>query len=184
MQEREWILGHAGRRAAGQEAPIWVKHFAHKRPMVGFRDPEQCADIEQGEGSREVGDELALTPVDELVDEPVGDVANGWLQGVDVFRSEVPGDQCSILRVPRRIHGRDLLAHRQPMTVCLHEFSDVVTFEANWEARKGTAQSIARRERCGIGEHGCRFVVTSDHDDIVMRFTLDRAALPETVEVG
>ncbi len=87
--------------------------------MVGFGNAEQIGDDEQGERVRVVVDELALTPVEELVDLTIGEPPHELLVLLEALRRDQPHQEPAVSGVLRRIERGQLIAERQLVAVLL-----------------------------------------------------------------
>ena len=86
---------------------------------VGLRHAHHLGDHLQRELGREVGDEVALAPLDDRVDDPRRGLVDVALEVADAARRERPAHEQPVPRVARRVHhqhqhvllGEHLLFH-------------------------------------------------------------------------
>ena len=145
---------------------------------------EQIGDDVERERTGEVADELALAPLDELVDLAVGVAPHEVFVLAQPLGRDEPHQQAPVRLVPGVVHDRDLVAERQLVTVLVDQLADVVALERHRKAGEGPADGVAGRERSGVRVHRDGLVVAGHHDHAVVRLPLDGALLAEMVEVG
>ncbi len=85
--------------------------------VVLLGNTEEVGDDEHRERAGEVVDELAAAPVDERVELAVGQPPHEVLVLLEALRRDQPHQQTAMVGVRRRIHRRELVAHRQRVAV-------------------------------------------------------------------
>ena len=81
--------------------------------VVLFGDPEEIGDDVERERAGEVPDELALPPLDELVDLAVGVPPHEVLVLAEALRRDQAHQEPPVRLVLGRVHGQDLVAEGQ-----------------------------------------------------------------------
>ncbi len=150
--------------------------------ILGY--PEQVGDDQQCERSRELGDELALAVVDELVDLAIGEAPHEVLVLPQPLGRDEAHEEASVLGVLGRVHARQLVAEGQFVAVLLDQIADVVAFEGDREAGEGPRCLGGRGEPLGIRVDGPALLEPGHHHHVVVLLGPHGALGAQPVEVG
>ena len=151
--------------------------------VVGLGHPEEVGDRQHGERLRVGADELAATVGDELVELLIGETPHERLVLLQPLRRDEAHQQAPLARVLGRVHGDEVLVHRELVAVAFDDVAHVVAFQRHGEDGEGPDDGVARREDLAVAVDLEGLVIARHGDDAVVRERRHRALRPQVLEV-